>query len=100
MRYAVGWVLLLALTGWAALDAARRGRSWYGWSRLVFFTGIFGFVAWLVVRRRAPLEDWRMGAWRSGLIALSGVPLLACGLLATTCVVTFVVQTARVEGQA
>src|SRR6266566_780662 len=37
MGYAVGWVLLLALTGWAAYDAARRGRSWYGWSRLVFF---------------------------------------------------------------
>lgn len=40
MDYAIGLILSLALTGWVARDAARRGRSWYAWSRLAFFTSI------------------------------------------------------------
>ena len=101
MRYAVGWVLLLALTGWAAYDAARRGRSWYGWSRLVFFTPFFGgLIAWLVVRRRAPVTVERLGVLRSCLLALTGVPLLAFTFFASVFVVTFLFQVARIEGQA
>jgi hypothetical protein len=67
MGYAIALILSLALTGWAAQDAARRGRSWYGWSRLVFFAGIFGLIAWLVVRRRAPVTVERLGVLRTSL---------------------------------
>ena len=100
MGYAIGLALSLVLTGWAANDAARRGRSWYGWSRLVFFTGIFGFIAWLVVRRRAPVTVERLGLLRSSLLALTGLPLLAFTLLTSVFVVTFLFQIARIEGQA
>ena len=100
MGYAVALILSLALTGWAAQDAARRGRSWYGWSRLVFFTGIVGLIAWLVVRRRAPVTIERLGVLRSSLLALTGVPLLACTVLTSVFIVTFLFQVARIEGHA
>jgi signal peptidase I len=100
MGYAVGLVLSLLLTGWAANDAARRGRSWYGWSRLVFFTGGFGFIAWLIVRRRAPVTVERLGTLRSSLLALAGLPLLVFTLLTSVFIVTFLFQVARIEGQA
>ena len=100
MGYAVGLLLSLVLTGWVAHDAARHGRSWYWWSRLVFFTGIFGFIAWLVVRRRAPVTIERLGVLRSSLLALAGLPLVAFALLSTVFVVTFLFQVARIEGQA
>ncbi|MEO8259077.1 MAG: signal peptidase I [Acidobacteriota bacterium] len=100
MQYAIGVMISLALTGWAARDAARRGRSWYGWSRLVFFTGIFGVIGWLVVRRHAPVTMARLGVWRSLLLTLTGVPLLVATLLTYSFVVTFLFQVARNEGQA
>jgi hypothetical protein len=100
MGYAVALILSLGLTGWAAQDAARRGRSWYGWSRLVFFTGIFGLIAWLVVRRRAPVTVERLGVLPSSLLALTGVPLLALAVLSSVFIVTFLLQVARIEGHA
>jgi signal peptidase I len=93
-------ILSLALTGWAAQDAARRGRSWFGWSRLVFLTNIFGFIAWLLVRRRAPVTVERLGVWRTSLLALTGVPLLLITLLTWMFVVTFLFQSARIQGEA
>src|SRR5215208_5685660 len=100
MGYAVVVILSLALTGWAANDAARRGRSWYWWSRLVFFTGVFGAIAWLVVRRRAPVIVHRLGVVRSTLLALTGVPLLGFTVAVSMFIVTFLFQAARVQGQA
>lgn len=100
MAYAIASILSLALTGWAAQDAARRGRSWYGWSRLVFFTSILGFIAWLVVRRRAPVTVERLGVLRTSLLALAGVPLLALTLLTWAFIGTSVLQFARIEGRA
>jgi signal peptidase I len=100
MGYAVALIVSVALTGWAAQDAARRGRSWYGWSRLVFFTGIFGLIAWLVVRRRAPVRVERLGVLRSSLLALTGVPLLALTVLTSVFIVTFLFQVARIDGHA
>ena len=95
------WMLVsVALTGFVAVDAARRGRSWYAWSRLVFPTGIFGFIAWLVARRRRPSAALQLDGWRTTLLALSGVPLFATGALLATLVSTFLVQPARIEGQA
>jgi signal peptidase I len=92
-------VVSIVLTGFVAVDAARHGRSWYGWSRLVFVTGIFGFIAWGVARQRSPAMPVRIGAWRTGLLALSGLPLFVWGILLMTCA-AFLVQSARIEGQA
>jgi signal peptidase I len=100
MRYAIGLLLSVALTGWVAQDAARRGRSWYGWSRLVFFTNIVGFMAWLVARRRAPVTVERLGVLRTSLLALTGVPLLMLAFVTYMFIVTFFFQPARNEGQA
>jgi len=99
MGYAI-MILLLALTGWVARDAARRGRSWFGWSRLVFLTNIFGFMAWLVVRRNTPVTVERLGVLRSCLLALTGVPLLMLAFMTYMFVITFFFQPARIEGQA
>lgn len=99
MAYVLG-LISLVLTGWAARDAARRGRSWYGWSRLVFFTGIFGLLAWLLVRRRAPVTVQRLGVLRSSLLALTGLPLFLLTFLTSVFIVTFLFQVARIEGQA
>jgi signal peptidase I len=94
------WLLVsVPLTGFTAVDAARRGHSWYGWSRLVFVTGIFGFIAWVLARQRSPAAPVPIGGWRTGLLALSGLPLFVWGVLLMTCV-TFLVQSARIEGQA
>ena len=100
MSFVIELLLSLALTGWVAYDAARRGRSWYGWSRLMFLTSVFGLIAWLVVRRRAPVTVERLGVLRSCLLALTGVPLLAFTIFASTFVVTFLFQVTRIEGQA
>lgn len=100
MNSAIEVLLSLVLTGWVAVDASRRSRSLYGWSSLVAFTGIFGFIAWLVVRRRAPVKVERLGVLRSCLLALAGLPLVAFAVFTAVFVVTFLFQLARVEGQA
>jgi signal peptidase I len=95
------WTLVsVPLAGFAAVDAARRGRSWYGWSRVVFLTGIFGFIAWFAVRRRTPATVVQLDGWRAALLALSGFPLFATGILLSAFVSMFFVQSARIEGQA
>jgi signal peptidase I len=93
-------VVSVALTGFVAVDAVRHGRSWYGWSRLVFITGIFGFAAWLVVRQRTAAAVVQLSGWRTGLLALSGVPLFVWGIVLSAWVPMFLVQPARIEGQA
>jgi hypothetical protein len=90
----------LVLSGFAAFDAARRGRSWYFWSRLVFLTSIFGFLAWFVARRRAPIVTDRLDPWRRVLLPLAGVPLFVFALLLATFTTTFLVEPARIQGQA
>jgi signal peptidase I len=99
MRFAL-LVLSAALAGWTALDAARRGLSWYAWSRLVFFTSVFGLAYWLIVRRRSPAADTPIAPLRRILLLLAGVPLLLFVLLAVLTVSAFVVQPGRVTGQA
>jgi signal peptidase I len=100
MIYAAGLVFLLLLTGWVANDAARRGRSWYAWSRLVFFTSGVGSIAWLAVRRRAPVTVERLGTLRSFLLALAGLPLAVFALLSSAFIVTFLFDVERIDGQA
>jgi Signal peptidase, peptidase S26 len=100
MIYSAGLMFLLLLTGWVSIDAARRGRSWYGWSILVFFTSGVGSIAWLAVRRRAPVTVERLGILRSFLLALAGLPLAAFALLSSVFIVTFLFDVARIDGQA
>ncbi len=71
-----------------AVDAARRGRNWLAWALLVAFTGLVGAIAWLVMRRRAPIVE-EPGAVRSVALRLIGVPLVFISVAVTTFVVTF-----------
>jgi signal peptidase I len=89
-----------AIAGWVALDAAKRGRSWWAWSRIAFFLNVIGLIVWLGVRRRTPPADVPLPAWQRVALALSGVPLVLLVLLLGLTVTTFVVQPARVAGQA
>jgi signal peptidase I len=93
------WLLAIVLVGWVAVDAARRGRNWLAWALLVAFTGLVGAIAWLVMRRRAPIVE-EPGAVRSVALRLIGVPLVFISVAVTMFVVTFLVQVARVEGRA
>ena len=100
MAFLIVQILSVVMAGWVAYDAAQRGRSWYVWSRLAFFGGIFGLIAWIVVRRRSPVASEGPGPFRSALLALAGLPLLAFALLASSFIVTFLFQVVRIEGQA
>ena len=93
-------VISAMLAGWVAIDAASRGRSWYAWSRLVFFTSVIGVAAWLVVRRRTPDGSVPLSSRRRVMLGLAGVPLLMFGVLLFTVATTFVIQSVRVEGHA
>jgi signal peptidase I len=88
------------LAGWVAIDAASRGRSWYAWSRLVFFTNVVGAAIWLVVRRRTPADTVALSSRRRVLLGLAGVPLMLFAALLFMVATTFVIQGARVEGHA
>jgi signal peptidase I len=94
------WLGLLVVVGWVATDAAERGRNWLGWAALVAFTGVFGLIAWLVVRRRAPVVAERLGLWRSLGLRLAAIPLLLLSGMTTVFIVTFLFQVARVQGKA
>jgi signal peptidase I len=89
-----------AMAGFAALDAARRGRSWYAWSRIVFFTNIIGLLVWLGARRRSPVTDVRIAPLRLAALAAAGVPLGLFVLLLSATTTAFVVQPAHVNGGA
>jgi signal peptidase I len=93
-------VISAMLAGWVAIDAASRGRSWYAWSRLVFFTSVIGAAVWLVVRRRSPADTVPLSSRRRVTLGLAGVPLLLFAVLLFTVTTTFVIQSVRVEGHA
>ena len=93
-------VISAMLAGWVAIDAASRGRSWYAWSRLVFFTNVIGAAIWLVVRRRSPADTVALSSRRRVLLGLAGVPLMLFAALLFMVTTTFVIQGARVEGHA
>jgi len=86
--------------GFVAIDAARRGRSWYGWSRLVFFTNVVGLIGWLFARRKWSVTGERLNVGRSAFLAMAGVPLGLVTLLVAALIVTFILQPARIEGTA
>jgi signal peptidase I len=88
------------MAGFAALDAARRGRSWYAWSRIVFFTNVIGLLVWLGTRRRSPVTDVAITPVRGAALAVAGVPLALLVLLLSATTTAFVIQPARVNGGA
>jgi len=98
MEGAFALLLLIGITGWVARDAARRGRSWALWSEAVFFTGALGLVPWLVVRNRTDAPVARLGLVRGALLSLVGVLLFVLTFPTYVFVVTFLFQTARVQG--
>jgi signal peptidase I len=97
--HAILLLLGLTFTGLVAVDAARRRRNWLAWALVPSMFGGFGFLLWLLVRRRWPAGE-RLGAWRNALLFSSAVPLLAVAFMVVTFVNTFVAQVARVEGGA
>jgi signal peptidase I len=96
----LGLLISLVLTGLVAVDATRHGRSWYAWSRLVFFTGVFGAAFWIWTRRRWTRTDHRLSTWQRILLPFAGVPLMLFSLLAVSFIVTFMFQLVRVGGPA
>ena len=100
MALALSLLFGIAMIGWVALDADRRGRNWFGWAALVAVTGIFGLVGWLFVRRRSAVvsESPRLG--RRAALFLTAVPLLLVTFMVATFVVSNLAQMARVEGRA
>jgi signal peptidase I len=100
VNFAVAFLLALAMTGWVATDAARRGRNWLAWALLVAATGGLGLIAWLLVRRRFAAVPTPLGARRGAAIFLAAIPLLAITAMAALLVVTFLFQAARVQGHA
>lgn len=92
--------LAVAMTGWTAVDAARRRRNWLAWAMLVAFTGVIGLSIWLVVRRRTHQSPVPLGAVRTAGILLSAIPLVYLNVAVTLFTMTFVFQVARVDGNA
>jgi len=88
------------MAGFAAVDAARRGRSWYAWSRIVFFTNVIGLLVWLGMRRRSPVTGVALGPMRGAALAAAGVPLALLVLLLGAVTTAFVVEPAHVNGGA
>lgn len=99
-RIALALVLGIAMTGWVAIDADRRGRNWFAWAALVALTGIVGFVVWLIVRRRFAAAPAPVGTGRRVAMALTAIPLLLMTVMITGFIVTFLFPVARVEGRA
>src|ERR1051325_5411652 len=95
--YELAWLLVI---GWVAHDAARRHRSWFGWSFLVGNTSVLGLIVWLIVRRRSPSETGRLSPSWNALLWVAGVPVVLINLLVAAFIVTFLFQVARVDGQA
>jgi signal peptidase I len=86
--------------GCVAVDAARRGRSWFGWAFLVCATTVVGLVIWLVARSRTPPGQAVLGRGRTALLWFAGASILPLGLILASWTITFAGQIAHVNGQA
>lgn len=92
--------LLAALTAWVAVDAARRRRNWFRWAGLVALTGVVGLIPWLAVRRHPRTVVEPLGLRGTLAVLVTAVPLLLLPVLLALVVPSFLVQPARVEGNA
>jgi signal peptidase I len=98
-------VLVMSLIGvvfvvGTAVDAGRRGRSPLAWAAIVAFTGAFGFVAYLVVRRSTPVRGTPVGPLRTAATVLGAVACSALAAIVLSWTTWMVGQVARVEGRA
>ena len=84
---------------WTAVDAARRGRNWFAWGVAVSVTGVAFFV-WLVARRRFEKTGVRRSAAGHLAFVLGLLFMAGLSLLLARNVSAFLLQVARVEGQA
>lgn len=100
MDYAVAAAVVLLLTGWVAVDAARRGRNGPLWGVLVALTGGLGFIVWLVVRNHGGHRASPLGIWRGTVVFLSAIFLVLLSAIVAVFTIAFVLQNARVEGEA
>ena len=93
-------IIRVALIAWVGIDAHRRGRHWFSWATIVALTGMVGVLVRLIVRRRYVASSEPLSVARRAGVALASVPLLLVSYMLTAFIVTFLVQVARVEGQA
>ena len=100
MLPAIGFILHLAMTGWVAIDAARRQRFWIGWAAFVALTGLIGLLVWLVVRRRGELAVSPLGVRRAAEVSVFAFGLVLFVFMVPAFIVTFFYQAARIEGHA
>jgi signal peptidase I len=90
----------LAAAIWVANDAARRGRTWFGWMVLVWLTSLIGAAVWLIVRRRWPVVNPPPTAVQMVGRGAALLLLLMFSVLLQIVLVAFVFQFARIEGHA
>jgi signal peptidase I len=95
-----GFVFSLALAAWVAIDAARRGRNWAGWTVFVALTGGLGALVWLFVRRRSVAQPEPVGAGRAAALFSAAVLIVVLTGVVGAFVITFLFQFARIEGRA
>ena len=93
-------LIIVVMTGWVAVDAARRQRNWLAWAGLVAVTGIFGLIVWIIARRRSPVVVNHLGAWGVLKVLTPALPLFLLPILIALVTVTFLFQVARIEGHA
>lgn len=95
MAWIVGLLVWMAVTGWVANDAHRRGRRWFGWAALVWFTSAIGLAAWAFARRRSPERGDSPVIGRTLALGASAVvPLLLCSIAFSALIVLFLFQPA------
>ena len=92
-------VVAIVMTGWVAIDAARRQRNWLGWAILVGVTGPVGLIAWLFARRKTSDRQAPLGVGRATAIGLASIAIVLLQVIVAVFIVTFLVQVARVSGQ-
>src|SRR4051794_3058881 len=102
MNVSFASLLLLAagVTGWVAIDAARRGRNWLAWAMLVATTGGLGLIPWLVVRHGSAVPPSTLGTRRSVALFLAAMPLLLIPVVSMAFIVTFLFEVAHAQSQA
>jgi signal peptidase I len=89
-----------AMVAYVGEDARQRGRRWIRWSVLTALFGLLALLAWLVARRRSPRVLEPVSP-RVRVQQFAGAVCVVSMLTATQVSVTaFLVQVARVEGQA
>ncbi len=99
MSFAVPLLLTMAITGWVAIDAARRGRNWLAWALLVAGTGVLGLIPWLFVRRRSPATLKPLGNRRGAALLLAAIPLSVITVMSTLVSSDFPVPGGACRGQ-